>query len=140
MGAIANVIHVYNELLLLFVFITVLILNSVEASAENEELWGLVIIVAIILSLLFTWGIFLPRIMKGAYKTVSQVFKKEVRRETGKTDKVVMQDRVMTIRKGEKPNKADNSEAVRKNDSKSVTFGQIKGINGGSLRKKGVHL
>lgn len=59
-----NVMHICNELLLLLVFVAIAVLNLIHTTADNEELCGIVILVGILLSLIFTWGVFIAKLLK----------------------------------------------------------------------------
>lgn len=64
---VSNLMHIYNESLLLFVFATLLILNSASVTADTEETCGVVILVFIFISLFFSWTVFLLKLVKDLF-------------------------------------------------------------------------
>jgi len=71
-----NIMHIYNEFLILFAFLSVLVSNSISIRADIEEVLGLITIIAIFISLLITWGLFLPKIVSNVLAIVSGTPKK----------------------------------------------------------------
>ena len=92
---ITNVIHIYNEFLILFAFLSVLVSNSISVRADTEELLGLITIIAIFISLLITWRVFLPKIVSSVLAIVTGAPKKKKEEaESKNNDKLKMNTEV----------------------------------------------
>ncbi len=60
----SNLINIYNEGVLVLTFISVLIMNVADFSEFVVRVWGWILIVLILLSLLTTWLITIPPTVK----------------------------------------------------------------------------
>jgi len=60
---VTNAINIYNETVISFTFISILIMNSCEFTENATKIWGWIIIIEILISLIITWyTTFIPAI------------------------------------------------------------------------------
>jgi hypothetical protein len=58
-----NMINVYNELVIIITFISVLMMNTMNLPEQITNLWGWILVILILLPLLSVWIITIPGII-----------------------------------------------------------------------------
>jgi len=95
-----NFINMYNEFVIVFSFFSVLIMSNYEFSDLIMNIWGWILTIPVILSLLITWYFTLPEMLGELKETITNCF-------TKKPDKVKKKSKKM---KTEQPKNADKEE------------------------------
>ena len=80
-----NVIGILNELIIVCTFISVYVMNKCSFSELTMKVWGWVLIIPIIISLLLTWVISLPDAIKEFKESLIGLCKKEKKRVESKS-------------------------------------------------------
>jgi len=88
-----NFINVYNELIIVFSFFSVLIMNNYGLPDLMMNIWGWILFILVISSLFITWYFTLPEMLRELKKTVTNCFtnksanveNKNKRTKTGQT-------------------------------------------------------
>ena len=70
-------IHIYNELAILACFGGIFVINLFKVNPNTTETLGIVFLVIILISLVATWVMIIPGIIKDLYKTFSNMCKKQ---------------------------------------------------------------
>jgi hypothetical protein len=115
---LTNLMHIFNELVLLFSFVTIFVLDSVNAKADTEETWGLIILITVFISLLSCWGMFLPTTVAGVLAAVSNALKKDDSKAKGKKRK-------------SKRDEIINDKVTENKDSKNKSKAQVEDLTFG---------
>jgi len=71
-----NFINIFNEITITMTFVLVLIMNNIELPEVLLNITQWVLIVPLVISLIFTWIIIFPDILKGLKKSLKELFKK----------------------------------------------------------------
>lgn len=69
-----NVINILNEAILTFCFISALIMNTFEISDSMIKAWGWLMVGLILTSLLITWVLIMPSVVRQAFNTLVECF------------------------------------------------------------------
>ena len=111
-----NFISILNEIIIIFTFISVYVMNKASFSELTIKVWGWFLIIPIIISLLATWIISLPDAIEEFKKTFTDLFKKE---------KKPIENKVLN---SQAPVKHRHSEERPKKKVKSKKSNKIKNI------------
>ena len=72
-----NVINIFNEIIAIFIFISVYVINNQSFSELAIKVWGWFFIIPIIISLVATWVISLPDAIEEFKNSLIDLFKKK---------------------------------------------------------------
>jgi len=98
-----NFINTYNEFIIVFSFISVLIMSNYEIPDVIVNIWGWILTIPVILSLLITWYLTLPEMLGELKETITNCF-------TKKSDKVKEKMKKMKIEQAKDADKERESE------------------------------
>ena len=70
MGVLNNIVYIYNEFVITFTFLCILVINMGNFTSDTVEIIGTVCIVFITTSLMITWALFLPGIFATIIKAI----------------------------------------------------------------------
>eukprot|EP01022_Parablepharisma_sp_SALTPOND_P016411 TRINITY_DN239_c0_g1_i1.p12 TRINITY_DN239_c0_g1~~TRINITY_DN239_c0_g1_i1.p12 ORF type:complete len:189 (+),score=17.27 TRINITY_DN239_c0_g1_i1:8326-8892(+) len=74
---INNALNIYNELVVAFVYIAILIINTQSMTTPSIELTGWMLVVLVLGSLVTTWVILLPGALKELFQAINSCFGSE---------------------------------------------------------------
>jgi len=83
-----NFINIYNEFVIVFSFFSVLIMSNYELPDLIVNIWGWILTIPVILSLLITWYFTLPEMLGELKKTITNCFTKESPKVEKKSKKI----------------------------------------------------
>ena len=72
-----NFVNMYNEFVIVFSFFSVLIMSNYELSDLIMNIWGWILTIPVIFSLLITWYFTLPEMLGQLKETITNCFTKE---------------------------------------------------------------
>jgi len=75
-GPGSNVINIYNEALLIVIFISIIFINEFPTSNETMNNVGWFLIALILISLFATWYMVIPNLIRETYENFKQCFRK----------------------------------------------------------------
>jgi len=100
-----NFINIYNEFIIVFSFFSVLIMSNYELSDLIMNIWGWILTIPVIFSLLITWYFTLPEMVGQLKETITNCF-------TKKPDKVEKKSKKMKIEQAENTDKEKRANIV----------------------------
>ena len=72
-----NAIHIFNESIILFAFLGILLINIVKPDNEVIDFFGIIAIASIFVCLIATWIMILPKLLGNLKNTISTLCKKK---------------------------------------------------------------
>jgi len=102
-----NFINIYNEFIIVFSFFSVLIMSNYEFSDLIVNIWGWILTIPVVFSLLITWYFSLPQMIGELKETITNCF-------TKKPDKVKKKSKKM------KTEQAKNADKVRESEYSNI--------------------
>ena len=83
-----NFLNIYNELVTVFSFFSVLIMSNYKLSDLMMKIWGWILTIPVIFSLFITWYFTLPKMLGQLKKTITNCFTKESPKVEKKSKKI----------------------------------------------------
>ena len=105
-----NAIQIFNESVILFAFLGILIINKVNPNNEVIDSFGVIVIVSIFVSLIATWIMILPKLLGDLKNTISRLCKKKTKKSKSKHSKSKNKRKIMT-----EPAKSSNQKSSEVN-------------------------
>ena len=72
----SNFINTYNELIIVFSFFSVVIMSNYKLSDSIINIWGWILTIPVIISLLITWCFILPEVFRQLKEAIINCFTK----------------------------------------------------------------
>eukprot|EP00826_Nyctotherus_ovalis_P054650 TRINITY_DN7174_c0_g1_i6.p1 TRINITY_DN7174_c0_g1~~TRINITY_DN7174_c0_g1_i6.p1 ORF type:complete len:142 (-),score=18.66 TRINITY_DN7174_c0_g1_i6:86-511(-) len=84
-------INIFNEAVIVFTFVSVIVMNAYELPEFLINLWGWFLIILVVFSLVATWVISLPGVIKSLIKDFKNLFiKKKLKKKPKEKERTVV--------------------------------------------------